>query len=188
MVNLALREYRETGYPSAQEGRRFYLTRQVPDAVVTGEIGFDETTPTVMIRNGSDNKIIIRRVIVTNLTSKIVDVSAVLDEVDRFSSGGVGETPQNTNADSSAVSGIADVLLGALEHCVEAAKHDHRQDDVAVLATDVQVPEHVVGDAPDEVGDPAELGALHFRPPVGRPRRTCSLIDGLIGCPRAGWP
>ena len=53
-------------------------------------------------------------------------------------------------------------LLGRLEHRVEAAQDGHRQDDVAVLAADVEVAQDVVGDAPDEVGDPVELNRFHL--------------------------
>ncbi len=61
-------------------------------------------------------------------------------------------------------------LLGRLEHRVEPAQDGHRQDDVAVLAADVEIPQHVVGDAPDEVRDPVELALFHETPgSVGRP-------------------
>ncbi|EXI65746.1 MAG: hypothetical protein AW08_02958 [Candidatus Accumulibacter adjunctus] len=52
-------------------------------------------------------------------------------------------------------------LLGGFEDGVEPAKHRHRQDDVAVLAADVEVPQNVVGNAPDEVGNPVELLRFH---------------------------
>ncbi len=55
-------------------------------------------------------------------------------------------------------------LLGRLEQGVEAPQHRHGQDDVAVLAADIQVAQHVVGDAPDEVDDPAQLGWFHRSP------------------------
>ena len=47
---------------------------------------------------------------------------------------------------------------------VEAAQHGHRQDHVAVLAADVEVAQHIVGDAPDEVGDPVQLTLFHVTP------------------------
>jgi len=52
-------------------------------------------------------------------------------------------------------------LFGRLEYCVEPAEHRHRQDHVAVLTADVEVAEHVVGDAPDEVGDPVGITISH---------------------------
>ena len=52
-------------------------------------------------------------------------------------------------------------LLGRLEHGVEAAQDGHRQDDVAVLAADVEVAQDVVGDAPDEVRDPVQITVAH---------------------------
>jgi hypothetical protein len=57
-------------------------------------------------------------------------------------------------------------LLGRLEHGVESAQHGHGQDHVAVLAADVEIAQHIVGDAPDEVRDPVEL-ALFRCSPVG---------------------
>ena len=50
------------------------------------------------------------------------------------------------------------VLRGFKQH-VEAAQHDHGQDDVAVLAADVDVAQAVIGDAPDE-GDEAVVGLV----------------------------
>ena len=61
-------------------------------------------------------------------------------------------------------------LLGRLQHRVEAAQHGHRQDDVAVLAAHVEVAQHVVGDAPDEVGDPVELALFHVTQQVAGSR------------------
>ena len=49
---------------------------------------------------------------------------------------------------------VQDGLLGRLEDGVESTQNGHRQDHVAVLATDVEIPEDIVGDAPDEVSDP----------------------------------
>ena len=46
------------------------------------------------------------------------------------------------------------VLLGVFQHGVQSAQHGHRQDHVAVLAADVEVPQDIVRDAPDVVGDP----------------------------------
>jgi hypothetical protein len=47
-------------------------------------------------------------------------------------------------------------LLGRLEHGVEAPQDSHWQNHVAILSANVEIPEHVIGDAPDEVGDPVE--------------------------------
>ena len=47
--------------------------------------------------------------------------------------------------------------LGGFQHGVQAADDHHGEDDVAVLAAHIDVPEDVIGDAPDEVRDPAEL-------------------------------
>ena len=55
-------------------------------------------------------------------------------------------------------------LFRRLEDGVEAAQNGHRQDDIAVLAADVQIPEDVIGDAPDKVGDPVQLTLFHASP------------------------
>ena len=48
-------------------------------------------------------------------------------------------------------------------HRVQPAQDDHRQNDVAVLAADVQVTEDVVGDPPDVVRDPVKVAVTHMR-------------------------
>ena len=49
-------------------------------------------------------------------------------------------------------------LLGVLQHRVEPAQHGHREDDVTVLAADVQIAQDVVGNAPDVARDPVQVG------------------------------
>ena len=69
---------------------------------------------------------------------------------------------------------VEDGLLGGFEDRVEAAEDGHGEDDVAVLAADVDIAEDIVGDAPDVVGDPVEVGGGHGVGVVGgsgRPRR-----------------
>lgn len=61
---------------------------------------------------------------------------------------------------------VEDGLLRRLQHCVEPAQNRHRQDHVAVLAADVEVPKNIVSDAPGEVGDPAQLTVFHPCPPL----------------------
>ena len=56
---------------------------------------------------------------------------------------------------------VEDGLLGGFEDRVEAAENGHGEDDVAVLAADVDVAEDIVRDAPDVVGDPVEVGGGH---------------------------
>ena len=56
---------------------------------------------------------------------------------------------------------VEDGPLGGFEDGVEAAQNGHGEDDVAVLAADVDVAEDIVGDAPDVVGDPVEVGGGH---------------------------
>ena len=48
-------------------------------------------------------------------------------------------------------------LLGRLKDRVEPAQDRHRQDHVSVLASHVEIAEHVVRDPPDEAGDAYEL-------------------------------
>ena len=52
---------------------------------------------------------------------------------------------------------VEDGPLGRFEHRVEAAEHCHGKDDVAVLAADVDIAEHIVRDAPDVVGNPVQV-------------------------------
>ena len=56
---------------------------------------------------------------------------------------------------------VEDGLLGRFQHRVEPAQDHHRQDHVAILAPHVQIAEHVVGDAPDEVRDPVQIAVAH---------------------------
>jgi hypothetical protein len=52
-------------------------------------------------------------------------------------------------------------LFGRLEHGVQAAQHCHGQDDVPVLAPDVEVAKDIVGYPPDEVGDLVQVCMCH---------------------------
>ena len=51
-------------------------------------------------------------------------------------------------------------VLAVFKHRVEAAQHGHRQDDIAVCAAHVKVPQHVVGDVPDVVGNPVQVAVI----------------------------
>jgi hypothetical protein len=44
-----------------------------------------------------------------------------------------------------------------LQHSIESTKNRHRQDHIAILAANVEVPEHVICDSPDEVSNPVEI-------------------------------
>ena len=55
---------------------------------------------------------------------------------------------------------VEDRLLAALQHRVEAAQHGHRQDHVPVLATHVEIPQDIVGDAPYVVRDPVQVAVV----------------------------
>ncbi len=52
-------------------------------------------------------------------------------------------------------------VLGGFEHGIEPAQYGEGQDDVAVLAAHVHVAQTVIGNVPDEVGDPLELALIH---------------------------
>ena len=67
------------------------------------------------------------------------------------------------------------VRLAVHQHRVQPAQHRHRQDDVPVLAADVEVSEDVVGDPPDVGRDPVQVAVTHMRMiGPGRPRRDPS--------------
>ncbi len=56
---------------------------------------------------------------------------------------------------------LEDGSLGGFQDGVEPPDDSHGQDNVAILAPDVNIPKNVVSNAPDEVGDPVELASLH---------------------------
>jgi hypothetical protein len=62
---------------------------------------------------------------------------------------------------SSDVLHFKDVLLGRLQHSVQPAQDRHRQDDIPILATYIEVPEYIVSDAPNEVGNPVQIPVAH---------------------------
>jgi hypothetical protein len=55
--------------------------------------------------------------------------------------------------------------LARLQHRIQAPKDSHRQDYVAVFATHVEVPQDVVSDAPNKVGQPIEIAVAHSPQP-----------------------
>ena len=52
---------------------------------------------------------------------------------------------------------VEDRLLGVFQHGIEPAQHRHREDDIAILAADIQVAQHVIGDPPDVARDPPDV-------------------------------
>ena len=48
---------------------------------------------------------------------------------------------------------VQDLLLGVLQHSVQAADDRHGQNDIAVLAAHIHISQAIIGDAPDEVGN-----------------------------------
>ena len=57
---------------------------------------------------------------------------------------------------------LKDRGLGLLQHRVEAAYDRHRQNHVTIFAAHIDIPQAVVGDVPDEIGDGAELQMIHY--------------------------
>ena len=53
---------------------------------------------------------------------------------------------------------VQEGLPGGFEDRIEPAEHGQGEDDVAVLAADVDIAEYMVRDAPDVAGDPVEVG------------------------------
>jgi hypothetical protein len=49
---------------------------------------------------------------------------------------------------------IENCLLGRLQYGVQPAKYGHRQDDIAIFATHIEIAQHIVRDPPDEVCNP----------------------------------
>ena len=56
---------------------------------------------------------------------------------------------------------LHDRVFGRLQHGIQASDHGHGKNDVTVLASDVNITQCVVGDTPDEVRQPVELGLVH---------------------------
>ena len=52
-------------------------------------------------------------------------------------------------------------IVRRFQKTVEPSNDGHRQNDVPILATDIHVPQDIVGDAPDEVDDAVVLRVIH---------------------------
>jgi len=52
-------------------------------------------------------------------------------------------------------------FLGRLQHRIHAAQNEHGQNNVRVFAALEQIAQHVIGDAPDKVGNPVKLARFH---------------------------
>jgi hypothetical protein len=72
-------------------------------------------------------------------------------------------------------------VLGRLQQSVEPAQDDHRQDDVAVLAADVDIAKAVVGDGPDEGDELVVCCVVHvWRVPLIAPKALALLLKRTI--------
>ena len=52
-------------------------------------------------------------------------------------------------------------LFGRLQFGIQATQYRHRQNNVPVFAAHIEIAQHVIGNAPDVVGDPIQLGLFH---------------------------
>src|SRR5215471_17468038 len=52
-------------------------------------------------------------------------------------------------------------LFAWLQHRIEPPQNGHRQNDVTVFAAHIKVAQDVIGNAPDEIGDPAQIAVAH---------------------------
>ena len=52
---------------------------------------------------------------------------------------------------------VQHLLFGGFQHRIKAAQHRHGQDHVPVLAANIDIPQHVVRNAPDCAGNPVEI-------------------------------
>ena len=51
-------------------------------------------------------------------------------------------------------------LLGRLQHGIKPAQHGKGQDDIAVFAPHIDIAQAIVGNVPDEIGDPFNLALV----------------------------
>ena len=76
-------------------------------------------------------------------------------------------------------------LVAVFQHRVQPAQHGHRQDYVAILAAHIEVPQHIVRDAPDVVRDPVQVAVAHLAFIL---RRVCWRAVALpMSAPRPGF-
>ena len=61
---------------------------------------------------------------------------------------------------------VKDRPFRGVEQCVKSAKNSHGQNDGAVLATDIEIAEGIVGDAPEAYCDLVELRFFIAPPPL----------------------
>jgi len=104
---LATVQARESGYAAAKRGKRFYATNQSIysyGTLLTAQTAFVTTTPTLLMRcNSAAIRSVIRQInlAIGNTPGGTVYIAVHLDTTDRYVSGGVLSTPQNTNEESA---------------------------------------------------------------------------------------
>lgn len=101
---------RESGFIATAEERRFVVTHQTPDTLITGQTSFAATTPTFLIRQSATSvRLVLRSILLAQggvPASGLVRVVVALDTADRLSVAGTTHTPQQLNSLSSRASGI----------------------------------------------------------------------------------
>lgn len=105
---------RESAFAASRRGRRFYITHQTPDTVITGQTSFVATTPTFLLRSAAASVRVILRSITLHQTGTAagaeVKITVAIDTADRLSVGGTAVVGQNGNTESSNAIGIGSFL------------------------------------------------------------------------------
>lgn len=104
---------RESAYVASRVGRRFYVTHQTPNTVISAQASFVATTPTFLLRQSATAvRVVLRSITITvvNTPTDDVRITVAIDTADRFSAGGTSVTPQNANEESATASGITSFL------------------------------------------------------------------------------
>lgn len=94
----------ESEFAAARRGGRFFITHQTPGTLITAQLAFVETTPTLMYRiNAATIKAILRsiNISVQNTPGAPVFVTVAIDAADRYSAGGTAVALQNSNEESA---------------------------------------------------------------------------------------
>lgn len=72
---------------------------------------------------------------------------------------------------------VQNLLLGVLQHGVQATDDRHGQNDIAVLAAHIHIPKAIIGDAPDEVGNCIEQMGIHG---MSSSVCNCTFLDVIL--------
>ena len=72
---------------------------------------------------------------------------------------------------------IQNLLLGILQHSVQAADDRHGQNNIAVLPAHIHIPQAIVSDAPDEIGNGIEQMGIHS---MSSSVCNCTFLDVIL--------